>query len=134
MRPHNTQVYHVTADIYQQAKMPSIIHQSMSFLGAANGNPLQCSCLETPRDGGALVGCHLWGCREQDTTEATQQHQQQHSPCTRPAPRCTLTSWRVQAIIWITTQIIIIEILIKQITSKFKRNCARTKLIIIIKL
>ena len=81
-----------------------------------NGNPLQCSCLENPRDGGAwwaaiygvaqswtrlkqlsrsvlfrrrrwhptpvllpgksqvrgsLVGYHLWGCTELDTTEAT---------------------------------------------------------------
>ena len=25
----------------------------------------------------SLVGCHLWGCTESDTTEATQQQQQQ---------------------------------------------------------
>ena len=25
----------------------------MTFLGEGNGNPLQCSCLENPRDGGA---------------------------------------------------------------------------------
>ena len=35
-----------------------------------NGNPLQCSCLENPRDG-SLVGCHLWGRTESDTTEVT---------------------------------------------------------------
>ena len=40
-------------------------------LGEGNGNPLQYSCLENPRDGGALVGCHLWGHTESDTTEAT---------------------------------------------------------------
>ena len=28
---------------------------------------------------GSLVGCHLWGRRESETTEATQQQQQQHS-------------------------------------------------------
>ena len=28
-------------------------HFSLSFIGAGNGNPLQCSCLENPRDGGA---------------------------------------------------------------------------------
>ena len=39
-------------------------------LGEGNGNPLQCSCLENPRDG-SLVGCRLWGCTEADTTEAT---------------------------------------------------------------
>ena len=33
-----------------------------------NSNPLQCSCLENPIDRGA---CHLWGCTESDTTEAT---------------------------------------------------------------
>ena len=29
-------------------------HFSLSCIGEGNGNPLQCSCLETPRDGGAL--------------------------------------------------------------------------------
>ena len=37
--------------------------------GEGNGNPLQCSCLENPRD--SLVGCCLWGRKESDTTEAT---------------------------------------------------------------
>ena len=27
---------------------------SLSRIGEGNGNPLQCSCLENPRDGGAL--------------------------------------------------------------------------------
>ena len=95
-------------------------HFSLSCIGEGNGNPLQCSYLENPRDIGAwwaavhgvaevghnwatslslftfmhwrrkwkwqptpvflpgesqgrgsLVGCHLWGCTESDTTEAT---------------------------------------------------------------
>ena len=44
---------------------------SLSFIGEGNGNPLQCSCLKNPRDGGSLVGCGLWGRTESDTTEAT---------------------------------------------------------------
>ena len=28
-------------------------HFSLSCMGEGNGNPLQCSCLENPRDGGA---------------------------------------------------------------------------------
>ena len=28
-------------------------HFSLSFIGEGNGNPLQCSCLKNPRDGGA---------------------------------------------------------------------------------
>ena len=30
-----------------------------------------CSCLENPRDGGAWVGCRLWGGTELDMSEAT---------------------------------------------------------------
>ena len=29
------------------------LHFSLSCIGKGNGNPLQCSCLENPRDGGA---------------------------------------------------------------------------------
>ena len=54
-------------------------HFSLSCIGEGNGNPLQCSCLENPRDRGSLVGCRLWGRTESDTTEATQQQQQQRS-------------------------------------------------------
>ena len=46
-------------------------HFSLSCIRERNGNPLQCSCLENPRDGGSLTGCHLWGRAESDTTEAT---------------------------------------------------------------
>ena len=52
-------------------------HFSLSCIGEGNGNPLQCSCLENPRDGGSLVGCHLWVRTESDMTEATEQLQQQ---------------------------------------------------------
>ena len=52
-------------------------HFSLSCIGEGNGNPLQCSCLENPRDEGSLVGCRLWGHTESDTTEATWQQQQQ---------------------------------------------------------
>ena len=45
-------------------------HFSLSCIEEGNGNPLQCSCLENPRDGG-LVGCRLWGRTESDTIEAT---------------------------------------------------------------
>ena len=45
-------------------------HFSLSCIGERNGNPLQCSCLENPRDG-SLVGCRLWSHTESDTTEVT---------------------------------------------------------------
>ena len=50
-------------------------HFSLSCFGEGDGNPLQCSCLENPRDRGSLVGYRLWGRTESDTTEVTQQQQ-----------------------------------------------------------
>ena len=41
---------------------------SLSCIGEGNGNPLQCSCLESPSDGGSLVGCHLWAAVMQSQT------------------------------------------------------------------
>ena len=44
-------------------------HFSLSCIGEGNGNPLQCSCLENPRDGGAWWVA-VYGVTELDTTEA----------------------------------------------------------------
>ena len=51
-------------------------HFSLSCIAEGNGNPLQCSCLENPRDAGAWLGCHLWDHTASDTTEVTQQQQE----------------------------------------------------------
>ena len=45
-------------------------HVSLSCIGEGNGNPLQCSCLENPRGGGAWWAA-VYGVAESDTTEAT---------------------------------------------------------------
>ena len=37
--------------------------------GEGNGNPLQCSCMENPTDGGGLVGYSPWDCKESNMTE-----------------------------------------------------------------
>ena len=43
-------------------------HFSLSCIGEGNGNPLQCSCLENPRDGGAWWAA-VCGVAESDTTD-----------------------------------------------------------------
>ena len=54
-------------------------HFSLSCIGEGDGNPLQCSCLENPRDGGACWAA-VYGVAQSDTTEMTQQQQQQQQP------------------------------------------------------
>ena len=46
---------------------------SLSCTGEGNGNPLQCSCLENPRDRGAWWAA-VYGVTQSDTTEATWQY------------------------------------------------------------
>ena len=45
-------------------------HFSLSSIGEGNGNPLQCSCLQNPRDGGAWWAA-VSGVAQSRTTEAT---------------------------------------------------------------
>ena len=40
-------------------------HFSLSCIGEGNGNPLQCSCLENPRDGGACWAAVHWVAQSQ---------------------------------------------------------------------
>ena len=47
-------------------------HFSLSCIGEGNGNPLQCYCLENPRDGGP-GGQLPMGRTEADTSEASRQ-------------------------------------------------------------
>ena len=44
-------------------------HFLLSCIGEGNSNPLQCSCLESPRDGGAWRVA-VYGVTQSDTTEA----------------------------------------------------------------
>ena len=54
----------------------ALLLTTSALSGEGNGNPLQCSCLENPRDRGAQWAA-VYGVAESDTTEATWQQQ----PC-----------------------------------------------------
>ena len=54
----------------------AMVFPVVMYRGEGNGNTLQYSCLENPKDGGAWWAV-VYGVAEQDTTEATQQQQQQ---------------------------------------------------------
>ena len=49
--------YDAMLSIFLYTYLPPVyqlhFHISLSCIGEGNGNPLQCSCLENPRDGGA---------------------------------------------------------------------------------
>ena len=45
-------------------------HFSLSCIGEGNGNPLQCSCLENPRDGGPCWAAQSWTRLKQFSTYA----------------------------------------------------------------
>ena len=68
-------------------------HFSISCIGKGNGNPLQGSCLENPRDGGSLVGCCLWGLTESDTTE--RRHVHFHALEREMTTHSSVLAWRI---------------------------------------
>ena len=55
-------------------------HFSLSHNGEGNGNPLQCSCLENPRDGGAWWAA-VYGVTQSQTKVTQQQHTNQVIYC-----------------------------------------------------
>ena len=55
-----------------------IFRVQFSCSGEGNGNPLQCSCLENPRDGGAWWAAVYGVTQESDTNEVTQHSIAQH--------------------------------------------------------
>ena len=87
-------------------------HFSLSWIGEGNGNPLQCSCLENPRDGGAWWAA-VYGVAQSQTrlewissnqirsdhiscsvvSDSVWLHESQHdrSPCPSPTPEFTQT-------------------------------------------
>ena len=64
-------IYTEKTIIEKDACTPLFIAALFTIAGEGNGNPLQCSCLENPRDRGAWWAAVLWGRTELDTTEVT---------------------------------------------------------------
>ena len=64
-------------------------HFSLSCIGEGNGNPLQCSCLENPRDGGALWAA-VYG-----VTQSRTRLKWLSSSSSKSYPGVKLIRWRV---------------------------------------
>ena len=64
---------------------------SLSRTGEGNGNPLQCSCLENPRDRGAWWAAAHWGRYESDTTERLHFHALEKEMATHSS----VLAWRI---------------------------------------
>ena len=65
-----TRVRHETNRRFQLKRDQAHFHFSLSCIVEGNGNPLQCSCLENPRDGGAWWAA-VYGVAQLDTTATT---------------------------------------------------------------
>ena len=80
-------------------------HFSFSCIGEGNGNPLQCSCLENPRDGGAwwaaLYGVALSRTRlkQLSSSSSSCSSDSQHKPCNLPGIQLSLLNKRQQNIL-----------------------------------
>ena len=70
-------------------------HFSLSCIGEGNGNPLQCSCLEVPRDGGAWWAA-VCGVAQSQTQLKRFSSSSSSSQCKRHSEmqvRCRLSPW-----------------------------------------
>ena len=56
--------------LYSRSLLVICFIYSSVYIGEGNGTPLQYSCLENPKDGGAWWAA-VYGVAESDTTEAT---------------------------------------------------------------
>ena len=72
MAPHSSTLAWKIPWVAEPGRLPDTaeripIHFSLSCIGEGNGNPLQCSCLENPRDGGAWLAS-IYGIAESERT------------------------------------------------------------------
>ena len=72
-------------------------HFSLSCIGEGNGNPLQCSCLENPRDGGAWWAA-VYGVTQSQTRLkrlSSSSSSKQNGPEKAMTPHSSTLAWRI---------------------------------------
>ena len=69
-------------------------HFSLSCIGEGNGNPLQCSCLENPRDGGAWWA-GVYGVAQSRTRLKRLSSSSNYLPEKAMAPHSSTLAWKI---------------------------------------
>ena len=94
-------------------------HFSLSCIGEGNGNPLQCSWLENPRDGGAWWAA-VYGVAELDTTEVTQQQHHTVYVCQQQSSSLSLSPYPLVTIILFSVSVTLFVFQISSFVSFFR--------------
>ena len=83
---------HLESDKTQQLHF----HFSLSCIGEGNGNPLQCSCLENPRDGGASRAA-VYGVAQSRTRlkQLSSSSSRDSHPEKAMAPHSSTLAWKI---------------------------------------
>ena len=72
-------------------------HFSLSCIGEGNGNPLQCSCLENPRDEGAWWAA-VYGFAQSRTRLKRLSSSSSRPPCPSPTPQSSLKLMSIDSV------------------------------------
>ena len=77
---------------HEESDMTEQLHFSLSCIGEGNGNPLQCSCLENPRDEEAWWAA-IYGVAQSQTRLKWQQQQQRFRENLMDYSKCIHLLW-----------------------------------------
>ena len=76
-------------------------HFSLSCIGEGNGNPLQCSCLENPRDGGAWRAAIYGVAQSRTQLKRLSSSSSMQNLCSLLLKLCRIKSYKMYSSVWL---------------------------------